>query len=47
VPVELVIYDQGQHGVGLAKKDPVLSKWPLKLQAWLQGRGLLNPARGS
>lgn len=47
VPVELVIYEQGHHGVGLAKNDPVLSMWPQKLQAWMQGRGLLNSARGS
>jgi len=45
VPVELVVYDQGQHGVGLASKDPILSEWPKKLQKWMDSRGLLMPAR--
>jgi acetyl esterase/lipase len=44
VPVEMHLYDKGPHGVGLAPKDPVLSKWPEKLEAWLKGRGLL-PAK--
>lgn len=42
VPVELVEYEKGVHGVGLAPNDPVLSKWPDKLQAWLVGRGILT-----
>jgi acetyl esterase/lipase len=42
VPVELVVYEKGPHGVGLAPKDPVLSHWPEKLEAWLKGRGLLE-----
>jgi acetyl esterase/lipase len=42
VPVELVLYDKGPHGVGLAPRDPVLSAWPGKLEAWLKGRGLLG-----
>jgi acetyl esterase/lipase len=42
VPVELVIFEKGAHGVGLAPKDPVLSKWPDRLEAWLKGRGLLE-----
>jgi acetyl esterase/lipase len=41
VPVELVEYEKGPHGVGLAQKDPILSKWPEKLEAWMKGRGLL------
>ena len=45
VPVELVVYDQGQHGVGLASKDPVLSEWPKKLQKWMDSRGLLLASR--
>lgn len=36
---ELLIYEKGQHGVGLGGKDPVLSQWPGKLAAWLQKRG--------
>jgi acetyl esterase/lipase len=42
VPAELHIYEKGNHGVGLAPKDPVLSSWPDRLHAWLDGRGLLK-----
>jgi acetyl esterase/lipase len=42
VPAELHIYEKGAHGVGLAPKDPVLSSWPDRLAAWLNGRGLLK-----
>jgi acetyl esterase/lipase len=42
VPVELHIYEKGPHGVGLAPKDAVLSTWPDRLAAWLDGRGLLK-----
>lgn len=42
VPVELVIYQKGRHGVGLAPNDPVLSKWPEKLEAWMKGQGFLK-----
>jgi acetyl esterase/lipase len=42
VPAELHLYEKGRHGVGLAPKDPVLSTWPDRLEAWLKGRGLLG-----
>jgi acetyl esterase/lipase len=42
VPAELHIYEKGQHGFGLAPKDPVLSTWPDRLAAWLGVRGLLK-----
>lgn len=42
VPAELHIYEKGNHGVGLAQKDPVLSSWPGRLEAWLEARGLLK-----
>ncbi len=42
VPAELHVYEKGGHGVGLAAKDPVLSTWPERLNAWLDGRGLLK-----
>jgi len=41
VPVELHIYENGPHGVGLAQKDPVLSSWPGRLEAWLKVRGFV------
>jgi acetyl esterase/lipase len=45
VPVKLVVYEKGPHGVGLAQKDPILSKWPEELEAWMKGRGLLPEAK--
>lgn len=42
VPGELHIYEKGPHGVGLGQKDPVLSTWPDRLHAWLEGRGILK-----
>jgi enterochelin esterase family protein len=42
VPAEMHIYEKGQHGVGLAPRDPVLSTWPARLADWLRGRRLLN-----
>jgi acetyl esterase/lipase len=41
VSVKLVVFDDGPHGVGLARTDPVLSKWPLQLEAWMKERNLL------
>lgn len=42
VPAELHVYEKGRHGVGLAPRDPVLSSWPGRLEAWLNVRGLLR-----
>jgi acetyl esterase/lipase len=42
VPVELVIFPKGPHGVGLAPKDPELSQWPDKLEEWMKKRELLT-----
>ncbi len=42
VPAELHIYEKGNHGVGLAPNDPVLSTWTGRLHDWLAGRGLLK-----
>jgi acetyl esterase/lipase len=39
---ELHLYQNGPHGVGLALNDPVLSSWPVRLDAWLRVRGLLD-----
>jgi hypothetical protein len=38
------IYENGPHGVGLARKDPILSSWPERCAAWLGGRRFLTPA---
>lgn len=43
VPVELVEYEKGQHGVGLGLKSGLpLADWSTKLEAWMKGRGLLT-----
>jgi acetyl esterase/lipase len=42
VPAELHIYEKGNHGVGLAKGDPILSTWSDRLNGWLETRGLLK-----
>jgi acetyl esterase/lipase len=39
VPAELHVYEQGGHGVGLAKNDPVLRSWPSLLGAWMRLHG--------
>jgi acetyl esterase/lipase len=47
VPVELHIFAEGRHGLGFAMTDPALSAWPMLLQTWLQGRGLIGPDIGA
>jgi acetyl esterase/lipase len=43
VPVELVEYEKGAHGVGLGLKSNLpLTEWPGKLETWMKGRGLLG-----
>ncbi len=45
VPAEIHIYERGNHGVGLAPSDLVLSSWPRRLADWLRVRGLLSEPR--
>jgi acetyl esterase/lipase len=42
VPAELHVYQKGEHGVGLAPADPVLSTWTDRLLAWLHASGFLD-----
>jgi len=42
VPVEMHIFENGPHGVGLAMNDAALSAWPTLLMNWLRARGLLT-----
>jgi acetyl esterase/lipase len=42
VPTELHVYEKGPHGIGLAKKFPVASQWPVHCEAWMRDRGLLT-----
>jgi acetyl esterase/lipase len=42
VPVEMHLFENGPHGVGMALSDPSLSVWPSLLMNWLRARGLLT-----
>ncbi len=42
VPAELHIYEKGQHGMGLGKKDTPFATWPDRCIAWMNGRALLE-----
>jgi acetyl esterase/lipase len=41
VPAEMHIYQDGKHGVGLARDVPATSTWPDRLRDWLRVRGLV------
>jgi len=41
VPVEMHLFENGPHGVGMALNDPSLSAWPTLLMNWLRAHGLL------
>jgi len=45
VPAELHIYEKGQHGLGLGKKDTPFATWPDRCVAWMKGRGFLDAAK--
>lgn len=38
-PVEMHLYEPGEHGYGLAPGDPVLSDWPRQCAIWLRRHG--------
>lgn len=42
VPAELHAFESGHHGSGLAGDMPLLSEWPVLLEHWLRGRGLVK-----
>src|ERR1700676_4194637 len=42
VPAEMHIYERGEHGVGLALFDPILSTWPKRLEDWMRLNGWLR-----
>ncbi|MBV9852815.1 MAG: alpha/beta hydrolase [Armatimonadetes bacterium] len=44
VPAEMHLFAHGRHGSGLGLGYPALDLWPVLLEAWLRGRGLLTPA---
>jgi acetyl esterase/lipase len=43
VPAEMHLFRTGRHGSGLGLGDAALDLWPVLLEAWLRGRGLLTP----
>jgi acetyl esterase/lipase len=45
VPVEMHIFGEGLHGVGLGGSNPHLNAWPMLLEGWMRTRGLLTPDR--
>lgn len=53
VPVELHLFEKGQHGLGLGSgskqfkiaPDPAFSAWPGLCATWLKGRGFLEKAK--
>lgn len=42
VPAEIHIYQNGRHGVGMAKDIPATNDWPERCRQWMQVRGLLT-----
>jgi acetyl esterase/lipase len=42
VPVELHVFEHGQHGFGLGGGDPVLSSWPSLAATWLRVHDFLK-----
>ncbi len=42
VPVEFHSFAHGSHGSGLGSGDPALDLWPMLLDAWMRGQGLLG-----
>ena len=42
VAVEMHVFQNGPHGVGLAEFDPALALWPQLLANWLRVNGLLT-----
>jgi acetyl esterase/lipase len=46
VPGELHIWESGGHGYGmLPSRGEVATEWPIRLEKWMRGRGLLTPAK--
>ena len=42
VPVELHIFEKGQHGLGLGRPGFAFSEWPGLCARWLEGQGFLT-----
>jgi dipeptidyl aminopeptidase/acylaminoacyl peptidase len=44
IPAELHIFEQGNHGVGLAQASPQLRRWPELLEGWMRLHGWITAA---
>jgi acetyl esterase/lipase len=42
VPVELHLFEKGQHGLGLGREGFAFSEWPKLCEKWLDGQGFLK-----
>ena len=42
VPVELHVFEKGQHGLGLGRPGFAFSEWPGLCARWLDGQGFLK-----
>jgi acetyl esterase/lipase len=42
VPVELHLFEKGQHGLGLGRPGFAFSEWPQLCEKWLDGQGFLK-----
>jgi acetyl esterase/lipase len=42
VPVELHLYEDGEHGFGMGGQTIPVGTWPARCSEWLKGRGLLK-----
>lgn len=36
IPAEMHLFERGEHGYGMAIKDPVIGRWPAMLARWLE-----------
>ncbi|MGX9218785.1 alpha/beta hydrolase [Massilia varians] len=45
VPAEMVLFEQGSHGMGMRDGLGTASSWPRRAEEWLKMRGLLDKAR--
>lgn len=45
VPVELHIYEQGRHGLGLGGGDAIFAGWTVQCAKWLERRGFFKASK--
>jgi len=45
VPAELLVFERGEHGIGMRDGLGTASDWPRRAEEWLRARGLLERAK--